>query len=176
MLKPSTGYMNKRAPRKYQEIARKIQSSMSSRGMRKSISQPELRQAQNQPKPAPAAGEIDLQKDQVMNQETAQSLHQNNESPGIENLNNIEGEQSPKMLLGYRPYSSMSSQDFYTDPMHMDTKKMLRDKKINFMCRNTEDFLKEEELDIHGLSNFSDHKIIRFKYPKSKHSLYISTC
>lgn len=168
MLKPNTGYMHKRAPRKYQEIARKIQSSMSSRGMRKSVSQPELRQEENSQKPAPTANEVTMQKDQMMDQGTFQSSRQNNESPIKENLDRADEESSPKTLLGYRPYSTVSSQDLYADPMYIDTKQMLRDKKINFMCRNTEDFLKEEELDIHGLSNLSDHKIIRFKYPKSK--------
>lgn len=41
------------------------------------------------------------------------------------------------------------------------------------MCRNTDDFLQDEEIDIHGLSNLSDHKIIRFKYPKSMLSSFM---
>ena len=42
---------------------------------------------------------------------------------------------------------------------------MLKNRKINFICKNTEEFLKDEEVDIHGISNLSEHKIIRFKYP-----------
>ena len=37
------------------------------------------------------------------------------------------------------------------------------------MVRNTEDFLEQEEVDIHGLSNLAQHKLVMFKYPKSKY-------
>ena len=62
---------------------------------------------------------------------------------------------------------STSQEMLRQNPLLMDTKSLLKDNKINYICQNTDDFLKEEEIDIHGLSTLSEHKIARFKYPKS---------
>ena len=54
-----------------------------------------------------------------------------------------------------------------TDLQFMDTRSLLKDNKNNYICKNVDDLLNKEEIDIHGLSNLSDHKIVRFKYPNS---------
>lgn len=53
-----------------------------------------------------------------------------------------------------------------------DTREALMDRRVNHICRNTKELLKNEEIDINGLSNLSDHKIIRYKYPKAINTVY----
>ena len=62
---------------------------------------------------------------------------------------------------------STSNQALRTVPLYMGAESPLKDSRINFVCKNTQDFLKQEEIDINGLSTLSEHKIARFKYPKS---------
>ena len=61
---------------------------------------------------------------------------------------------------------STSAENYRLAPFRIDTRSMLKDKHINYVWKNTDEFLNEDEIDIHGLSNLCDHKIIRFKYPQ----------
>ena len=156
MHKPSTSYFEKRAPKKYQEMARKMHSSISARGMLK--------------------GSIPAYK-RMLSNKLEQPRHEQIDqfNPKKDNFTKVGSLVSPQVpqthaLLNNK---SHSRPNLVADPAKMDTSKALRDKKVNFMCRNTEDFLQTEEVDIHGLSNLSDHKIIRFKYPSSKLLIYL---
>ena len=155
MLKP-----NKRSSRKYQDIARKIHTSMSSRGMRKSSSPNRFFQKQ------------------LLNDDIERKIENNiEESKVCDPLvnNEVKEESIPKSsilkskLAHHNKSMTISHPNLSCiNPLFMDTKKALRSKKLNFMVRNTEDFLREEDIDIHGLSNLSEHKVVRFKYPRSK--------
>lgn len=88
-----------------------------------------------------------------------------NEPVEVDNL--IERLQ-PQITQNTKGMTSSHSSYSLVNPLLTNANSGLRNRKINFMVRNTEDFLHNEEIDINGLSNFSQHRVIRFKYPKGK--------
>lgn len=130
----------------------KIRSSMSSRGMRAS---------QSPHKKRLAIVNSQMPKEDVEN--SPSPVH--NEPVEIDNL--IEKLQ-PQVPENTKGLASSHSSHSLVNPLLANANSGLRNRKINFMVRNTEDFLQNEEIDINGLSNYSQHRVIRFKYPKSK--------
>ncbi|CAI2369895.1 unnamed protein product [Moneuplotes crassus] len=164
MIKPSTSHKKLRIARGYQAKARRIHSSMSQRGMRirntKNIQNKDPSKnsllKQNQPK----SEEIEVQ-ESIPQQKTFQEAP----APAI-------GEK-PVVRRHLHTSSSPRINVATMDPNLIDTRKLLMDKNMNFMVKNTKDFLEQEEIDIHGLSNLADHKLVRFKYPKELGSNYL---
>ncbi|CAI2369800.1 unnamed protein product [Moneuplotes crassus] len=165
MMKSSTPHQDLKLIRRYQQKARRIHTSMSERGMR--ISDPRIKKKRNIsqesiPKQKSLVEEKIEPQEVILQQKTFQETFETSKPIAKQILKrNLHTSSSPRINVATM------------DPNKVDTRQLLMDKNMNFMVTNTQDFLEEEEIDIHGLSNLSEHKLVRFKYPRCMGSNYL---